>query len=101
MKRRFDRNTPEEEAAIQRGIDADPDAPEWTDEDFARARSAREVHPEIVAEYERRVRGPQRAPTKRLVSLRLDQDVLEQLRATGPGWQGRANDMLRKAVMQP
>jgi hypothetical protein len=31
-----------EEAAIQRGIDADPDAREWTDEDFAAARKAEE-----------------------------------------------------------
>jgi hypothetical protein len=32
------RNTPEEEAAIQRGIDQDPDNPEWTADDFAKAR---------------------------------------------------------------
>ena len=29
-KRQIVRNTPEEEAAIQRGIEADPDNPEWT-----------------------------------------------------------------------
>ena len=31
------RNTPEEEAEIQAGIDRDPDNPEWTDEDFKNA----------------------------------------------------------------
>lgn len=31
-------NTPEEEAAIQRGIDQDPDNPEWTADDFKKAR---------------------------------------------------------------
>lgn len=31
-------NTPEEEAAIQRGIDQDPDNPEWTADDFAKAQ---------------------------------------------------------------
>jgi uncharacterized protein (DUF4415 family) len=33
------------------------------------------------------------------VSLRLDQDLIDRLRASGPGWQGRANDMLKKAVL--
>ena len=35
----------EEEEAIQRGIALDPDAPEWTDEDWARARPAVEAVP--------------------------------------------------------
>ena len=91
--------TDEEEAAIQRGIVADPDAPEWTDEDFARAQAASKVVPEVVAEHERRTRGPQKAPTKVLVSLRLDREVIATLRASGPGWQSRANDLLRKALI--
>src|ERR1700726_1101449 len=75
----------------------DLDNPEWTKEDFARARPASEVVPEIVTAY-RRVRGPQKRPTKRLVSLRLDPDVIEHFRARGPGWQARINNTLRKAV---
>jgi uncharacterized protein (DUF4415 family) len=98
MARQLHRNTPEEEAAIQRGIDQDPDNPEWTTEDFARARPAIEVVPKLVAEYLRR-RGKQKHPTKVLVSLRLERDVVDKLRASGPGWQSRANDMLRKAVL--
>ena len=47
-----------------------------------------------------RTRGKQKRPTKVLVSLRLERDVVERLRASGPGWQSRANDMLRKAVME-
>jgi uncharacterized protein (DUF4415 family) len=89
----------EEEAAIQRGIAQDPDNPEWTAEDFARARPAREIHPELVEDWLRRKRGAQKAPTKVLVSLRLEREVLDKLRASGRGWQGRANDMLRKAVL--
>jgi uncharacterized protein (DUF4415 family) len=94
----LERNTPEEEVAIQKGIDADPDTWELTEEDWARMSPVREVQPELVAEY-RRTRGPQKRPTKLLVSLRLERDVVEQLRASGPGWQSRANDMLRKAVL--
>ncbi|RAI44542.1 BrnA antitoxin family protein [Rhodoplanes roseus] len=32
------------------------------------------------------------------VTLRIDQDVLERFRETGPGWQDRINAALRKAL---
>ena len=32
------------------------------------------------------------------VSLRIDQDVLDYFRESGPGWQERINDALRKAA---
>ncbi|WP_460448286.1 BrnA antitoxin family protein [Alsobacter sp. SYSU BS001988] len=35
---------------------------------------------------------------KEVVSLRLDQEVLEKFQADGPGWQDRINAALRKAV---
>jgi uncharacterized protein (DUF4415 family) len=35
---------------------------------------------------------------KELVSLRIDQDVLEHFQEEGPGWQDRINDALRKAA---
>jgi uncharacterized protein (DUF4415 family) len=35
---------------------------------------------------------------KELVSLRIDQDVLEHFQEAGPGWQDRINDVLRKAA---
>ena len=46
-----------------------------------------------------RTRGKQKAPTKVLVSLRLEREVVDRLRASGRGWQSRANDMLKKAVL--
>jgi uncharacterized protein (DUF4415 family) len=42
-----------------------------------------------------RGRPPLDAP-KKLVSLRLDRDVIEEFRAGGPGWQSRINAALRK-----
>jgi uncharacterized protein (DUF4415 family) len=42
-----------------------------------------------------RKRGPQKAPRKVPVSIRLSPDVAEGLRATGDGWQGRADEALR------
>ena len=35
---------------------------------------------------------------KEQVTLRIDQDVLEFFRTSGPGWQDRINDALRKAA---
>ena len=35
---------------------------------------------------------------KELVSLRIDQDVLQYFQDGGPGWQDRINDALRKAA---
>ena len=90
--------TDEEEAEAQREIALDPDAPEWTEADWARARPASEVLPHLVAEY-RRARGKQKAPVKEKVTLRLDADVLAHFRRDGKGWQTRLNDALRKAVM--
>ncbi len=41
-------------------------------------------------------RGPQKAPTKKLVSLRLSPEVLTYFRSTGDGWQSRIDEALRK-----
>ena len=92
--------TDEEEAEIQRQIREDPDAPEWTEEDWAKARPAMEVDPDLV-EWSWRTRGKQKAPTKELISIRLDPDIAAHFRATGPGWQTRINDTLRRAVFGP
>ena len=89
--------TDEEEAEIQRHIAEDPDAPEITAEDWARARPAIEVEPELV-EWSLRRRGKQKAPTKELVSIRLDKDVVAHFRSGGPGWQTRLNDRLRRDI---
>lgn len=43
-------------------------------------------------------RGPQKTPTKKLVSLRLSPEVLDHFKATGPGWQTRIDATLRKAI---
>lgn len=73
----------------------DEENPEWTTEEIRTAKPFAEVFPDLAAqELKRRGRGPQKAPTKRMVSLRLDLDVLTKWRATGKGWQRRINDTL-------
>ncbi|WP_022720017.1 BrnA antitoxin family protein [Rhodopseudomonas sp. B29] len=79
----------------------DDDNPEWTAEDFARATrvniKAKDITPEFLASLPR-TRGPQKAPTKVPVSIRLSADVVAHYKATGPGWQSRIDDTLRKAA---
>lgn len=73
----------------------DEENPEWTVEDFARARPASELPPRLAAAFRKGGRPP--GASKQAVSIRLDKDVLEKFRATGPGWQSRINEALKRA----
>jgi uncharacterized protein (DUF4415 family) len=76
----------------------DPDNPEWTEDDFARARPASEVLPPELYEALTQARGrPKSEAPKLVVNLRLDADVVERYRAGGPGWQTLMNASLRQA----
>lgn len=55
-------------------------------------------HPEAARKIAARIGRPPLDNPKTAVSLRLDTDVIEYYRATGPGWQTRINDTLRKAA---
>jgi hypothetical protein len=50
--------------------DAVRDNPEWTKEDFARAKPFAEVFPELAASI-RKSRGPNKAPTKKLARTKI------------------------------
>lgn len=43
-------------------------------------------------------RGPQKAPTKKLVSLRLSPEVIDYFKAAGPGWQTRIDSALLDSI---
>ncbi len=74
------------------------DNPRLTKKQLAAAKPFAEVFPDLAESIKRaRGRPPMATPTKKHVSLRLDPDVLEKFKATGPGWQGRINEALRKA----
>ena len=63
----------------------DPENPEWTQADFVRARGPESLPPEVLAAFRHtRVRGPQKRPTKRQQTLRLDPDVLDYFKAARP-----------------
>jgi len=81
-------------------IDFD-DNPEWTAADFATARPATELHRPDVGALLVRPRGrPALAPEarKQKVNIRLSPDVIAALRATGAGWQRRADELLRAGL---
>lgn len=71
------------------------ESPELTAEQMAEAKPFAEAFPELAASI-RRGRGPNKAPTKKLVSLRLSPQVLDAYKAKGPGWQSRIDEDLRR-----
>lgn len=77
-------NTPEEELALRRSIEADADTAEVT----ASRRVVRVGRPS--------------GQTKTQVTVRLDKDLLEKLKSPEPrGWQTRLNSVLRNALKDP
>ena len=88
--------------ADDRALRPDDDNPEWTKEDFATARPAADVLPDVFGEKAtrelmRRSRGRPANPGKKVnQTLRLDPDVLEAFRQEGSGWQVRINEILRE-----
>jgi uncharacterized protein (DUF4415 family) len=72
-------NTPEEEAAINAGIAADPDTYELSDAEFQQLRPGR----------------PLGSCKKVQVTLHIDSDVVDKFKASGSGWQTRINEMLK------
>ncbi len=102
MPRKLDLPSPEDDAAIQRGIEQDPDSPELGDEFFRDVRPASVMLPPAVyADLAAPGKGrPDARAAKVQVTFPVDQDVLEGLHASGPGWQARANEALRRLVEQ-
>jgi uncharacterized protein (DUF4415 family) len=71
------------------------DNPEWTEDDFVRARRFPELFPEIA----NRLRGSRtQEPAKKVVSPKLDADEVDRFRPGGRDWRSRINAVLRKAV---
>jgi uncharacterized protein (DUF4415 family) len=77
-------------------IDEDGEVREVTAEEVGRFKpfSALPKNEQKVLLSLRR-RGPQKAPKKIPVSIRLSPEVVKGLRATGNGWQRRADEALK------
>jgi len=91
--------TPEEEAAIGMGMEADVDNPEWTAQAYATAKPAAQVLPAraYAALLAKRPRGrPKAENPKVFMAIRVDADLLQAFKSTGKGWQTRLNAALRQ-----
>ncbi|HEX4157202.1 MAG TPA: BrnA antitoxin family protein [Rhizomicrobium sp.] len=77
---------------------SDDDIPEMSAEDFARAKPARKVAPQVVAAMKHARGRPKLEKPKQHVTLRLDAAVVEAFKAQGPGWQSRINDALARVI---
>ncbi len=71
-------------------LDPDDDAPELNEEWFERCALYK-------GKLIRRGR-PLGSGTRELVSLRIDKQALAAFKATGPGWQVRINDVLKRSA---
>ncbi|GAB6040887.1 BrnA antitoxin family protein [Endothiovibrio diazotrophicus] len=102
-KRKLIPPTEAEDRAITHAAETDPNNPPLEDEALTRMRPATEIHPAVVEAHRRggiRHRGPQKAPTKERITIRLSPDVVEHFRATGKGWQSRVDEALREYIRE-
>ena len=73
------------------------DVSEATSDEFARAIPFRDAFPAHFAAWEQSRRGETTARKARL-SLRLSADVIGGIKATGPGYGRRIEEVLRRAL---
>lgn len=76
--------TPREDAAITAAALSDPDNPPLTDKQLAQMQPMR-GRPRLVR-------------PKVALTMRVDAEVMDALKGSGPGWQTRVNSLLRDAL---
>ncbi len=80
----------------------DNEAPEATEEWFAKARPAKDVLADLMgADVAKEMLKPKRgrppiASPKEHVNIRLDADIVQAFKRQGAGWQTRMNSALRE-----
>ena len=93
----------DEETAINVGIATDPDAWIPTDEEWAQARPAIEVDPDLVKAWQQgKLKMPPRPPaTKVCAQVTLDSDIVAFFEHLHPHWQdARLNAFLRAVIFR-
>ena len=68
----------------------DINSPSLSKKIINRMQAVSEAHPNTPA----RVRGPQKAPTKKQLTIRLNREVVDYFKLQGSGWQTKINDVL-------
>lgn len=77
----------------------DPDNPELTEADFARARPFKNVFPDEYKAWKKLGRPPVATPKKH-IGFRLAADVVDAVRGTGRGYNARVEKVLRDALAE-
>jgi uncharacterized protein (DUF4415 family) len=75
--------------------DYDPVAP-LTEAEIKRLRPAPQVFAELGIPVPRPIGRPKADTVKRSVTIRMDQDVVDYFKASGPGWQTRMHEVLAR-----
>ena len=70
------------------------ESPPLPDKLLSRMRPVTEMHPEVPP----RVRGPQKPPTRKSITIRLNAEVLDFFKGQGESWQSKINDVLQDYV---
>jgi uncharacterized protein (DUF4415 family) len=73
------------------------DNPEWTKEDFAKAKPFSEVFPELHASIKRSRGRPKVENPKEAVTLRVSPNTIEKFKATGKDWRTKMAKTLERA----
>ena len=74
--------------------DAAGEVRELTAADVKRFKPAKQALPGSL-QTKLIVRGPQKAPTKERITIRLSPEVVQEFRDTGDGWQTRVDSALK------
>jgi uncharacterized protein (DUF4415 family) len=72
------------------------ESPPLTDEELSRMRPVREMLPDIPRFI--KVRGKQKAPTKKQIHIRLNPEIVDYFKSQGRGWQTKINEVLTEYV---
>ena len=101
MAARFNKKTAAAHGYTRADWDAGSDNPTLTATEIKNPRPAKEVLPAAFFEEidkARKARGrPALDNPKKVVSIRLDPDVIDKFKATGKGWQSLINAILKDA----
>ena len=83
-------------------IDKDGEVRELTTEDLRKFKPLAKANPALLEKIKRGIgeRGPQKAPVKIPISIRVSPEVVTFFRAAGKGWQSRIDHVLKEYVAQ-
>ncbi|MGE3875495.1 MAG: BrnA antitoxin family protein [Parvibaculaceae bacterium] len=71
--------------------------PKWTKSSIEASVPFSDTLPHLASAIKRSRGRPALQSPRQQISIRLDPDVIEKFKATGPKWQSRINDVLKRA----